>query len=401
MSKVNIDNFRNKHFMVVVLEYIIVTLTAVTATTLIVYKLGNRLTGVTLHIKSLILCAICALFISLILPRIVVDFAGLSGSVIFLLFFAIIFAFFIAQYDASCKPTPSTNQVIDSEAFSEAYIAAKIPVDDSVAGHIQPLFVPLLSEKVKVVTEEVITETQPELAVTAVPVAVPETEYTSYNNPQEKPEPVAPIILQQVNDDEERHIEEVAEEVKKAENPNLIDCIIDPAIADEPVKFEMAATVSIAADQDIVSSTSAAKLPQANSSTVLVAPAVSLEELMEKAYLEKEQKNFNQALTIFRQALSQYPEDDTAPFLTVEIGNILKNKGLYDEAIQVFSDGRNLSGLRNDPLLEQEFISTVAYLRIIKNTLLQHRFGFVPFNSIPEAIMEEINTEFREWRNLS
>jgi hypothetical protein len=382
--------------MVVVLEYIIVTLTAVTATTLIVYKLGNRLTGVTLHIKSLILCAICALFISLILPRIVVDFAGLSGSVIFLLFFAIIFAYFVAQYDASCKPTQSTDQVIDSEAFSEVYIAVKIPFDDSIADHT------LTPERVKVVTEEeVIAKTQPEFAVAAASVAVPETECTSNNNLQEKPEPVAPIILQQVNDDEERHIEEVAEEVKKIDNPNLIDCIIDPAITAEPVEFETAATVSIAADQDIVSSTFAEELPQADSSTILAAPAVSLEELMEKAYLEKEQKNFNQALIIFRQALSQYPEDDTAPFLTVEIGNILKNKGLYDEAIQVFSDGRNLSGLHNDPLLEQEFISTVAYLRIIKNTLLQHRLGFVPFNSIPEAIVEEINTEFREWRNLS
>ncbi|WP_218140577.1 tetratricopeptide repeat protein [Propionispora vibrioides] len=320
----------------------------------------------------------------------------MSGSVIFLLFFAIIFAYFVAQYDASCKPTQSTDQVIDSEAFSEVYIAVKIPFDDSIADHT------LTPERVKVVTEEeVIAKTQPEFAVAAASVAVPETECTSNNNLQEKPEPVAPIILQQVNDDEERHIEEVAEEVKKIDNPNLIDCIIDPAITAEPVEFETAATVSIAADQDIVSSTFAEELPQADSSTILAAPAVSLEELMEKAYLEKEQKNFNQALIIFRQALSQYPEDDTAPFLTVEIGNILKNKGLYDEAIQVFSDGRNLSGLHNDPLLEQEFISTVAYLRIIKNTLLQHRLGFVPFNSIPEAIVEEINTEFREWRNLS
>lgn len=377
------------------MEYIIVTLTAVTATTLIVYKLGNRLTGVTLHIKSLILCAICALFISLILPRIVVDFAGLSGSVIFLLFFAIIFAYFVAQYDASCKPTHSTHQVIHSETFSEACTAAQIPVADSVAGHIPPSLALLPSEKV-----EVITETQPEFAVTAASVAVLETEYTSYNNPQEKPEPVAPIILQQINDDEECHIEEVAEEVKKTDNPNLID-FINPAITAETAEFETAATVSIAANQDIVSATVAEELPQAIPFTDLAAPVVSLEELMEMAYLEKEQKNFNQALTLFRQALSRYPEDDTAPFLTVEIGNILKNKGLYDEAIQIFSDGRNLSGLRSDPLLEQEFISTVAFLRIIKNTLLQHRLGFVPFNSIPEAIMEEINTEFREWRNLS
>lgn len=383
------------------MEYIIVTLTAVAATTLIVYKLGNRLTGVTLHIKSLILCAICALFISLILPRIVVDFAGLSGSVIFLLFFAIIFAYFVAQYDASCKPTQSTHQVIDSDTFSEACITAPIPVDNSVPDHILPSLGPLPVdvEKVKTVAviEDLITEVQPEFAVAAASVTAPETDYIPYNL-QEEPEPLAPIMLQQVNDDEERHIEEVAEEVKKTEDPNLIDCISDPAIV-EPVDLQTAATV--VDDQVIVSSTVAEELPQAIPPTVLAVPAVSLEELMEMAYQEKEQKNFNQALTIFRQALSQYPEDAAAPFLTVEIGNILKNKGLYDEAIQVFSDGRNLSGLRNDPLLEQEFISTVAFLRIIKNTLLQHRLGFVPFNSIPEAIMEEINTEFREWRNLS
>jgi tetratricopeptide (TPR) repeat protein len=126
-----------------------------------------------------------------------------------------------------------------------------------------------------------------------------------------------------------------------------------------------------------------------------------LDNLLDFAFLNKERHNEEVALLAFKQALALYPNGEAAPFLVVEVGNLLKNKGNYDEAIKVFSDGRSLCQSRADEMMEQEFISTIAYLRIIKNILLQHRLGCIKFLEIPQHILKEIDEEFREWRNVA
>lgn len=132
-----------------------------------------------------------------------------------------------------------------------------------------------------------------------------------------------------------------------------------------------------------------------------ISTITDLDNLLDIAFEQKEEKNAAGALLVFRRALQLYPDSDAAPFLVMEIGTLLKNLGAYDEAIQVFADGRNTTALKQDATLDQEFISTIAYLRIIKNILLDHRLGLMPFAAIPDPIMKEIEAEFREWRNLA
>jgi tetratricopeptide (TPR) repeat protein len=125
-----------------------------------------------------------------------------------------------------------------------------------------------------------------------------------------------------------------------------------------------------------------------------------LDDLLDFAFVSKESQDFSAAFRAFNRALVLYPNSDAAPFLVVEIGNILKNKGSYDEAIRVLSDGRSLSHIRHDKMMEQEFISAIAYLRITKNVLLQNRLGNIPFTDIPPQIVQQIDEEFKEWRNV-
>lgn len=125
-----------------------------------------------------------------------------------------------------------------------------------------------------------------------------------------------------------------------------------------------------------------------------------LDDLLEFAFISKESHDYTAAFNAFNRALTLYPASEAAPFLTVEIGNILKNRGAYDDAIKVFLDGRNLSQTRQDKMMEQEFISTIAYLRITKNVLVQNRLGDIPFCEIPPHILDQIDEEFREWRNV-
>ncbi|GBG56119.1 hypothetical protein SPFL3101_01402 [Sporomusaceae bacterium FL31] len=127
-------------------------------------------------------------------------------------------------------------------------------------------------------------------------------------------------------------------------------------------------------------------------------PFESLDSLLDCAYMQKEQQNFTQALNTLRRALELYSDNDYAPFIIIEISNILKNKGAYDEAIRIYAHGHSLTVVQKDNQLRQEFVNTIAYFRILKNILLSHGIGLIPFEQIPLSIREEIDNEFLDWR---
>ncbi len=129
--------------------------------------------------------------------------------------------------------------------------------------------------------------------------------------------------------------------------------------------------------------------------------STDLDVLMDIAFLQKEQKKFSQALVTFRRALFLYPNSEVSPFLVIEIGAILKNNGLYNEAIQVFTEGRLLPAVMNNASLEHEFINNVAYLRVVKNILIKNSLEFTPLNQLSSDTLKEIDDEFCEWRSQS
>jgi len=127
---------------------------------------------------------------------------------------------------------------------------------------------------------------------------------------------------------------------------------------------------------------------------------LELDKLVDQAFSLKEQGQINRAIGLFRKALALYPCSDAAPYIAIELGGLLKQKGSYDEAIEVFVNARKMPQLPPDSTLAQEFIDTIAYLRIVRNVLLAHGLGFVPFNDIPTHLKQEIENEFQEWRKL-
>lgn len=126
----------------------------------------------------------------------------------------------------------------------------------------------------------------------------------------------------------------------------------------------------------------------------------TLDELMDYAFKQKESKNFERSLKAFRQALNLYPECDAAPFLILEIATIQKKAGRLDEAIATFGEGRRIASNIKNASLEKEFIDAIAYLRIVKNVLVQHDMYCIPYHKIPADIMDEVDKEFLEWRKL-
>lgn len=296
-----------------------ITLLAISVTTFIVYKSAKYLFGIQLRLKPLVLCACCALLISFGLPRIIVGYAGLAGTLGIMAVFAIIFAYLVAYYDT-----------YDFAGF--------------------------------------------------------DTHSTAVMN-------VAPESSSEDDDFDRRIV--------------VNDEVSDIPLGEYPAIPEMALDImnDCSAMQPPVTQQCDRNNPECPLETVSTAPqpqpkSTSIDDLLEFAFSQIEENNPAAALTSFRTALKMYPASEAAPFIIVEIGNILKNKGAYDEAIQTFSEGRSLAAVHSNPLLEQEFITTIAYLRIIKNTLVQNHLGYIPFHKIPTDILQAIDTEFAEWRKF-
>lgn len=254
------------------MEYIVFTIAVITISTLLFYIVMNRLLRIQISIKPLILCALCAIFLILILPRYIIDFTGVVGSLALLTAFAFLFAYFIALYD-------NRHRVM--------LMAAATSSDGQFS----------------------------------IPVAL--------------------------------HTEEAKSGM-------------------EPISF----WDSITKDEKCA------------------------EKVLDYAYQQKEFKNYEEALRAFKHVLEAKPEGPDAPFVVIEIGSLLKMRGAYDEAIQSFVDAKSLASLQEDPFLKQEFINTIAYLRIIKNVLLYRGLGLLPFSNIPDDVLLEIEREYGEWRSL-
>ncbi len=413
------------------MEYITITSLAIAATTFLVYLLANKVFGVRLRLKSLALCAACALFLSLVLPRIVVSFAGFAGTVGLLAVCAIIFAYFVAYYDdphdlqtagpsVGPRPKPEPTTMVVAAPAATAMLAAREkepvaqPAPEAVTVAVEPIHATVSQSEGSapaVVPEpeepgQTGLELELELNLIAERLST-QPAVTENENGDEAPlivlpaaraVPVAapPATIAVAAEDETAATTEEPEPETAGPSPVTPDPLVTYAFAVDDFEPEPSAVDKPAAALNDALTKEAPKLP------VPPLPASdSLDDLIEFAFAHKDAGHHQQALDAFRRVLRLYRFSEAAPFAAIEIANLLKNKGAYDEAIAVLTESRNLLALVKNEDLDQEFVVTIAFLRIVKNTLLQRRVGYVPFGRIPPEINREIDAEFREWRNLA
>ena len=131
--------------------------------------------------------------------------------------------------------------------------------------------------------------------------------------------------------------------------------------------------------------------------TAALAKLNSLDAILDYAYDQKSRHNYSNALFAFRQALRRYETDEYAPFIIIEMGNIYKETGLYEEAIHTYASFMNLPAIAEDAAVKEKFTTTISYLRIVKCVLLKYNSGKIPFHSIPPSYMREIELTFENW----
>ncbi len=124
----------------------------------------------------------------------------------------------------------------------------------------------------------------------------------------------------------------------------------------------------------------------------------SFDDLLDFAFIQKENYNYEDALFAFTMAYEIYPTNKLRYLLSIEIANIYKLQGKYDLAISSLQYGMEKV---KDETVRQEFIANIAYMRIIRNILVEKQLTLLPYGEIPAKVKEDIESEFNEWKQFS
>ena len=122
----------------------------------------------------------------------------------------------------------------------------------------------------------------------------------------------------------------------------------------------------------------------------------TLDDILDKAYAERSKGHAWQAIELYKTALERYRNDDYAPFVAIDLGNIYKEEALYSKAIKVYENALNLPAVKDNDEIRKEFADNLEYLRVVRDVLLKYHALSTPFGKLSKEILQEIDTEFRK-----
>lgn len=383
------------------MKYIVITVVAISVNVIIMYTLGNKVLGVKLRPKSLIMCGFGALLLSLVLPRIIVNFTSIAVTIAFFAVFAIILAGFIVYYDGKeeLESISSRGQSIEIEPDSLSefeYLYQQACLEDGTEAVVDTMLInrvetkdsskpyqlnSLASESIEAETPESSKDTEERL----------KSEYL-----------LEPDVVKTASV-ESSIAKVIVENVEIVVSPKIIDEIVEDFSTCEEDSIPISKAEMMPDNKVLVlDNDKNTTFEEVEKSQSELGPASdSLDDLLECAFSYKERGYDACALATFKYAFKLHRDKEIAPFLVIEMANLLKKEGSYDDAIAVLTESRNLSAIRENRGLDQDFINTIAYLRIIKNTLAEHHLPYLPIGEIPKEILKRIDDEFREWRSFS
>jgi tetratricopeptide (TPR) repeat protein len=306
----------------------------------IIYKLANFI-GLKISIKSLFLCAICSLLINLILPLNIKLFNHSNLSIVFII--ALLSSYFITYYN---EKITSSQIDPDEEAF----------LNTEVLNELLPLKFKTLFSTKKLLTE------------------------TSSNKDNE------PIIIENLSINNNTTL--ITEEP-------VIEAEVSNEVVEEPI-IETEASNEII-EKPVIKTDDIADI---NENYVLLSDndvftTDDMDELVDLA-TEYKDSSPDKAFKALQKALFNNQENDYAPFIIIEMTNILKAQGLYAEAIEIYQQALMLNIIKTDSYLLKQFSNTITYLSILKTTLTSYNLPKLPFKEISPEILAIVEKDFAE-----
>ena len=195
-----------------------------------------------------------------------------------------------------------------------------------------------------------------------------------------EPEPMIEAVVEEVAPEETE-----AEAVIEEEAPEEAEAEIELEDASEPEPEE-----EIPEPEPMIE---AEPVPSVDEK---LADTSTLDDVLDYAFELKGSSDWSSALKAYNYALEQYRDDAYAPFLVLEIVNIHKDHGRYDEAIQCFYDALEIPAVADSPDMLAEFEDSMIYLEATKEVLISENQPDTPFFDIPKDYMSKIESIYNE-----
>ena len=94
----------------------------------------------------------------------------------------------------------------------------------------------------------------------------------------------------------------------------------------------------------------------------------SMDALLDFAFAQTGAGAYELALLAYSTALEQYRNDDYAPFIIIDMVNLYKSQGRYQEAIDCVHNAMDIPAIQENPAYQQNFQNYLAQLKSISHS---------------------------------
>ena len=278
---------------------------------------------------------------------------------------------------------PEPEPIVQAEPKVEEVIPEPEPMIEVVVEEVAPEE----TEAEAVIEEKAPEETETEaVAEEEAPEAETEIELEEASEPEpeeeiSEPEPIMEAVAEEIAPEEAEDEAVIEEEAPEAE----AEAEMEPEEASEPEPEE-----EISEPEPVIEAE-----PEPSVEEKLAGTA-TLDDVLDYAFELKGSSDWSSALKAYNYALEQYRDDAYAPFLVLEIVNIHKDHGRYDEAIQCFYDALEIPAVADSPDMLAEFEDSMIYLEATKEVLISENQPDTPFFDIPKDYMSKIESIYNE-----
>lgn len=164
---------------------------------------------------------------------------------------------------------------------------------------------------------------------------------------------------------------EIMAEVEVAEGPETraeIEVAEEPETTAEvevPEEPETTAEIEVTEESEIIS-----EAQQAEEAPLPTLPEGldSMDALLDFAFAQTGAGAYELALLAYSTALEQYRNDDYAPFIIIDMVNLYKSQGRYQEAIDCVHNAMDIPAIQESPAYQQNFQNYLAQLKSISHS---------------------------------
>ena len=164
---------------------------------------------------------------------------------------------------------------------------------------------------------------------------------------------------------------EIMAEAEVAEEP---ETTAEAEVAEEP---ETTAEAEVTEEPETTAEAEVTEEPESTAETQQAKeaplPALpegldSMDALLDFAFAQTGAGAYELALLAYSTALEQYRNDDYAPFIIIDMVNLYKSQGRYQEAIDCVHNAMDIPAIQESPAYQQNFQNYLAQLKSISHS---------------------------------